>query len=68
MAEAADKTADVSARAVLTAEAKSLEAKAKWLEETVVEIMISEAQNEVADFKKWNFDIIPHRVRMKRGF
>lgn len=30
--------------------------------------MISEAQNEVRDFKKWGFDIIPHRVVMKTGF
>ena len=29
------------------------------------EIIISEAQNEVADFKKWDFDIIPHRALMK---
>lgn len=45
-----------------------LEAQARWLEETIVEIIISEAQNEVADFKKWGFDIIPHRVVMKLGF
>src|SRR5690606_13681836 len=42
--------------------------KAKWIEQTLIEIIISEAQNEVADFKKWNFDIIPHRKRMKLGF
>jgi type I restriction enzyme R subunit len=45
-----------------------LEAQAKWLEETIIEIIISEGQNEVADFKKWDFDIIPHRARMKQGF
>ena len=33
-----------------------------------MEIIISEAQNEVADFKKWGFDIIPHRALMKQGF
>ena len=38
------------------------------MEETIIEIIISEAQNEVADFKKWGFDIIPHRARMKQGF
>src|SRR5438876_7673162 len=42
--------------------------QAEWLEETIVEIIISEGQNEVADFKKWGFDIIPHRALMKRGF
>src|SRR5262249_12809957 len=45
-----------------------LESQARWLEETIVEIIISEAQNEVADFKKWGFNIIPHRARMKQGF
>lgn len=34
----------------------------------MVEIIISEAQNEVADFKKWGFEIIPHRALMKKGF
>jgi type I restriction enzyme R subunit len=43
-------------------------AQADWLDETIIEIIISEAQNEVADFKKWDFDIIPHRARMKQGF
>jgi type I restriction enzyme, R subunit len=42
--------------------------QAQWLEETIIEIIISEGQNEVADFKKWDFDIIPHRARMKQGF
>jgi type I restriction enzyme R subunit len=66
-AEAAAAT-DETARAALAAEAKALEAKAKWLDETIVEIIISEAQNEVGDFKKWGFDIIPHRALMKKGF
>ena len=42
--------------------------QADWLDETIIEIIISEAQNEVADFKKWGFDIIPHRALMKQGF
>jgi type I restriction enzyme, R subunit len=49
-------------------DAAKLEAQAEWLDKTIVEIIISEAQNEVADFKKWDFDIIPHRARMKQGF
>ncbi|HXH91763.1 MAG TPA: type I restriction endonuclease subunit R [Thermoanaerobaculia bacterium] len=40
----------------------------RWMESTIVEIIISEAQNEVRDFAKWGVDIVPHRVRMKRGF
>ncbi len=45
-----------------------LQGQARWLEETIIEIIISEAQNEVSDFKKWGVDIIPHRERMKKGF
>ena len=49
-------------------EAGRLAAQASWLDETIIEIIISEAQNEVSDFKKWGFDIIPHRALMKQGF
>ncbi|MDR3483927.1 MAG: type I restriction endonuclease subunit R [Bradyrhizobium sp.] len=45
-----------------------LRGQASWMEETIIEIIISEGQNEVADFKKWGVDIIPHRSRMKLGF
>ena len=55
-------------REELAEKAEKLTAQADWLDETIVEIIISEAQNEVADFKKWGFDIIPHRARMKQGF
>ena len=55
-------------RAVLAEEAGKLSAQAEWLDETVVEIVISEAQNEVKHFANWGFDIIPHRARMKQGF
>ena len=59
---------DEAVREALTEEAGKLAAQADWLDETIVEIIISEAQNEVADFKRWGFDIIPHRARMKQGF
>lgn len=59
---------DAAARSTLTDESARLSAQAAWMNETIVEIIISEAQNEVADFKKWNFDIIPHRALMKQGF
>lgn len=55
-------------RAKLLEAAGKLEAQAGWLDETIIEIIISEAQNEVADFKKWGFEIIPHRALMKNGF
>ncbi len=52
----------------LSRELESLRGRARWMESTIIEIIISEAQNEGRDFAKWGFDIIPHRVRMKRGF
>lgn len=42
--------------------------QAKWMRETLVELVISEAQNEVRDFQKWKFDIVPHRALLKTGF
>jgi len=47
-----------------------LKGQALWMEETLggIAIIVSESQNEVADFRKWDFDIIPHRTLMKQGF
>jgi type I restriction enzyme, R subunit len=61
-------TTDDDTRQLLYAQRDRLLAKIQWLDETIIEIIISEAQNEVGDFQKWGFDIIPHRARMKRGF
>ena len=52
----------------LRSDLAKLRGQAQWMESTIIEIIISEAQNEVRDFKKWGFDIIPHRVVMKTGF
>lgn len=38
------------------------------METARIQIVISEAQNEVRDFKKWGFDIVPHRSLLKNGF
>ena len=59
---------DKTSRAVLEKAAQRLTAQAAWLDETIVEIIISEAQNEVSDFATWGFDIIPHRALIKQGF
>ncbi len=67
-ADAAAVTDDEGARAALLEESTKLKSQADWLDETIIEIIISEAQNEVGDFKKWDFDIIPHRALMKNGF
>lgn len=65
---AIDASSDDEERQILHAQRDMLRAKADWMDETIIELIISEAQNEVADFKKWKFDIIPHRARMKQGF
>lgn len=59
---------DEQARQLLHAQRDRLLAKAAWMDETIIELIISEAQNEGADFKRWGFDIIPHRSVMKLGF
>ena len=64
----AEAATDEIVREALVDEVESLTAQADWLDETIIEIIISEAQNEVVDFKRWGFDIIPHRARMKQGF
>jgi type I restriction enzyme R subunit len=61
-------TSDLDARERLGKELESLRGQAQWMQSTIIEIIISEAQNEVRDFAKWDFDIIPHRVVMKTGF
>ena len=59
---------DVGIRERLTAELGALRSQAQWMESTIIEIVISEAQNEARDFRKWGFDIIPHRMVMKNDF
>src|SRR3989441_11990268 len=63
-----DATSDPDTRGRLGSEIESLRGQAQWMESTIIEIVISEAQNEVRDFQKWGFDIIPHRMVMKTGF
>ncbi len=60
--------ADPDQREALTKDLNFLRGQADWLQTTIVQIIISEGQNEVADFKKWGFDIIPHRALIKQGF
>ena len=60
--------ADDETRQLLHAQRDILRAKAVWMDSAIIELIISEAQNEVADFKHWGFDIIPHRSVMKLGF
>ena len=59
---------DPDVRERLVGQLESLRRQAQWMDSTMIEIVISEAQNEPRDFRKWGFDIIPHRVVMKTGF
>ena len=45
-----------------------LETQARWMQETLIEVIVSEGQNEVQDFKKWDYDIVRTRMLMKQGF
>lgn len=65
---AVDGCTDDDARQLLLEQRDKLKSQAVWLESTIIEIIISEAQGEVAAFKEWDFDIIPHRATMKLGF
>ncbi len=59
---------DPDIREHLTKELDALRSQTRWMESTIIELSISEAQNEPRDFAKWGFDIIPHRQVMKTGF
>jgi len=59
---------DPDVRERLAGQLESLRRQTQWMDSTIIEIVISEAQNEVRDFQKWGFDIIPHRMVMKTGF
>jgi len=45
-----------------------LRAQTEWMAETLIQLIVSEGQNEIADFLEWGVDVIPHRVLMKMGF
>ena len=39
-----------------------------WMENTIKAVIISEEQGEIAKFRNWGLDIIPHRKLIKGGF
>jgi type I restriction enzyme, R subunit len=59
---------DPELRDRLAAELTALRRRVAWMESTIIELVISEAQNEIRDFGRWGFDIVPHRMLMKNGF
>lgn len=46
-------------------ESLEIEKKLKWMQETEMAVVISQEQNEIQTFKKWNLDILPHRKKME---
>ncbi len=47
-------------------EVQELDRKIKWMMDTEMAVVISQEQNEVQTFRKWNLDIKPHREKMER--
>lgn len=43
-----------------------IEKKVRWMKETEMAVVISQEQNEVQTFKKWNLDIKTHRLKMEK--
>ncbi|EPI48109.1 type I site-specific deoxyribonuclease, HsdR family [Gardnerella vaginalis JCP8151A] len=47
-------------------ESIELERKIKWMEETEMAVVVSQEQNEIQTFNKWNLDIKTHRTKMEK--
>lgn len=43
-----------------------MERKLKWMEETEMAVVISQEQNEIQTFKKWDLDIKYHRAKVEK--
>lgn len=40
----------------------------RWMDETIMAVVVSEEQGEVKKFEAWDLDITPHRRLLKEGF
>ena len=47
-------------------EVQELNRKLKWMQETEMAVVISQEQNEIQTFKKWDLDIKFHRSKMEK--
>ena len=47
-------------------EVQELERKLKWMQESEMAVVISQEQNEIQTFKKWDLDIKYHREKMEK--
>lgn len=46
-------------------EQQELSRKLKWMQDTEMCVVISQEQNEIQTFRKWDLDILPHRAKME---
>ena len=53
-------------KAATQQEAQELKRKLKWMQETEIAVVISQEQNEIQTFKKWDLDIKYHRAKMEK--
>jgi len=49
-------------------EREQLKQQINWMRATKIAVIVSEEQGEVDKFRKWGFDITPHRRLIKNGF
>lgn len=47
-------------------EVQEIDRKIKWMMDTEMAVVISQEQNEIQTFKKWDLDIKPHREKMEK--
>ena len=60
------KALEASMKTASQQEAQELERKLKWMQETEMAVVISQEQNEIQTFKKWDLDIKYHRAKMEK--
>ncbi|MDE7274790.1 MAG: type I restriction endonuclease subunit R [Lachnospiraceae bacterium] len=59
-------TLKVRRKAASQQEVQELDRKIKWMTDTEMAVVISQEQNEIQTFRKWNLDIRPHREKMEK--
>ena len=47
-------------------ESQEMMRKLRWMQETDMAVVVSQEQNEIQTFRKWDLDIKPHRERMEK--
>ena len=60
------KSLETKIRTATQQESQEFERKLKWMQETEMAVVISQEQNEIQTFKKWDLDIRYHRTKMEK--